>query len=68
MIGEYMKHKYGPKYPVVELTEAEFIDALVAAGFTREKSQRCATVSKALGAMVLVGNRNLMVKGATSGN
>lgn len=63
-IQKYMEMKYGPdsKLPDVEVTEEEFVAAMVATGVTEEKAKRAAFVSKELGASTKVGDRMLIIK------
>ena len=54
--------KYGPKKPVEEVTEEEFVTASIAAGISEEKAKFNATISKGLGASTEVGDRLLKIK------
>ena len=58
----YMRMKYGPKKPVEEVTEEEFVTASIAAGISEEKAKFNATISKGLGASTEVGDRLLKIK------
>lgn len=61
-IQRYMEMKYGPKLPDEEVTEEEFVAAMVATGETEEKAKRTAFISKELGASTKVGDRMLKIK------
>jgi hypothetical protein len=59
---QYMRMKYGPKPPVEEVTEEEFVAAVIATGESEEKAKETAFFSKGLGAATDVGGRMLQVK------
>ena len=61
-IQQYMKMKYGPKKPVEEVTEEEFVAAVIATGESEEKAKQTAFISKNLGGATDVGGRMLQVK------
>ena len=58
----YMEMKYGPKKPEEEVTEEEFVAAMVATGVPEEKAKFNATISKGLGASTDIGGRLLKIK------
>lgn len=61
-IQRYMAAKYGPKKPVEEVTEEEFVAAVIATGETEEKAKQIAFFSKEMGASTEIGGRMLQIK------
>lgn len=58
----YMEMKYGPKLPDEEVTEEDFVAAMVATGVPESEAKTAAFVSKGLGASTKVGDRMLKIK------
>lgn len=62
MLYNYMRMKYGPKKPVEEVTEEEFLAALISSGESEEKAKQIVFFSKALGSDFCVGDKMLRIK------
>lgn len=62
--GRYMAmREKASKLPEVEVTEEEFIQAMIAEGKTEEEAKLQAKVGKGLGGACMVGDRMLKIKG-----
>jgi hypothetical protein len=62
-LGHYLKAKEdAAKLSEVEVTEEEFIAAMMESGQNRDEAETKAKVSKGLGASIRVGDRMLSIK------
>lgn len=67
MFGRYFEYmamrEKAKNLPEVEVTEEEFIQAMIAEGKTEEEAKLQATVGRGLGGSCMVGDRMLRIKG-----